>query len=74
MGLLRASHAKLTLFPIMIVIGLTLIEKRNSLKSVYLDFSKVKIVLEEKMEKTHQNGNAVDLLLFKQVVYGPGQP
>ena len=72
MGLLRASHAKLTLYPIMI--GLTLIEKRNSLKSVYLDFSKVKIVLEDKMEKTHRNGNAVDLLLFKQVVYGPGQP
>lgn len=34
MGLLRASHAKLTLFPIMIVIGLALIEKRNSLKSM----------------------------------------
>lgn len=37
----------------MIVIGLTLIEKRNFLKSVYLDFSKVKIVLEDKIEKTH---------------------
>lgn len=53
MGLPRASHAKLTLFPIMIVMGLTLIEKRNSLKSAYLDFSKVKIVLEDKMKKTH---------------------
>lgn len=39
-SLLRASHAKLTLFLFMRV--LTLIEKRNSLKSVYLDFSNIK--------------------------------
>lgn len=41
-SLLRASHAKLTLFPFMR--GLTWIKKRDSLKSVYVSFSKVKVV------------------------------
>lgn len=40
-SLLKASHAQLASFPFMR--GLTLIEKRNSLKSVYLDLSEVKV-------------------------------
>lgn len=68
-SLLRASHAKLTSFSF--VIGLTLIEERNSLKSVYLAFYKMKVFhLVGKIEKIHLSDNWVDMLLVKQVASG----